>query len=324
MSKRYKEQEKAYQKEVEIYQKAAESADQGEGDAKGKGKSKKVPFAVAEAYKKIRTNIMFQLSQIDGKVIAVSSADIGEGKSTTSLNLAVTFSQTGGKTLLIDADLRRASLNKKMNMENKDGFSNILAGFSTVEKVMHHLSESLDVITAGPVPPNPSELLGSKRFVDFLAEARKQYDYIIIDTPPIDIVSDALVIAPHTDGVVMVVRMGYTAHYMLQRALDSAEFAKINILGVVANGVEMKAVRRYNKSWYGRYGRYGYGKYGRYGGYGGYGGYGYGGYGYGYGNTAYGYGPNVGGSYDYGHPEPGTHANPTPPTTGQDEEKNKK
>lgn len=265
------------------------------------GKSgKKIPFAVVEAYKKIRTNLLFQLSQTDGKVITISSADMSEGKSTTSLNVAVTFSQTGGRTLLVDADLRRASLHKKMKIENKDGFSNVLAGFSTLEDAVHHLSDSLEVLTAGPIPPNPSELLGSKKFVDFLSMAREKYEYIIIDTPPIDIVSDALVIAPHTDGLVMVVRANYTAHYTLQRALDSADFAKINILGVILNCVELKSSYRYGKSRSSRRKKYSYGK--NYGGYGyGYGngyGSGYGGYGYGYGNN---FGPN---GYGYGNPEP--------------------
>lgn len=320
MRKRDREREKAYETTVEIQQ-----PDLSIDDPESHKKTKKTPFAVVEAYKKIRTNILFQLSQCDGKVIAISSADVSEGKSTTSLNLAVTFSQTGGHTLLVDADLRRASLHKKMKIENKDGFSNVLAGFSDVETAVHHLSDSMDILTAGPIPPNPSELLGSKKFVDFIAKARETYDYIIIDTPPIDIVSDALVIAPHTDGMILVIRSDYTAHYMLQRALDSANFAKINILGVILNGVEMKAVRRYNKSRYARYKKgYGYG-YGNNGyGYGnngyGYGnnGYGYGGngygYGYGYGNNGYGYG-----GYGYGYgatPNGSSYGNPEPaPTT---------
>lgn len=245
--------------------------------------TQKASFAVVEAYKTIRTNLLFLLAQNDGKVICLSSSGANEGKSTTAVNVAITFSQLGGKVLLIDGDLRRSSIHKKLKIENKDGLSNVLVGFSKMEEAVTHISESLDVMTAGPLPPNPSELLGSKHFSEFVENARNVYDYIIIDTPPINVVSDALIIAPTTDGLVLVVRDSVTPCDALRHVIDAAEFANISILGTIMNGVDAKKNRRYS---YRRY-RYGYRNYYGYG-YKRKGGYGYGhsyshGYGYGYG-----------------------------------------
>lgn len=235
--------------------------------------TKKARFAVVEAYKTIRTNLLFLLAQNNGKIIALSSAGANEGKSTTAVNIAITFSQLGGKVLLIDADLRRSSVHKKLKLDNKDGLSNVLVGFSELDTAVHHVSDSLDVLTAGPLPPNPSELLGSKNFSSFMDKCREEYDYVVIDTPPINVVADALIIAPVTDGVVLVVRDGVTPHDALRHVVDAAEFANINILGTIMNGVNTKKNRRYTyrKYSYG-YRNYGYRSYGY-----GYGGY-YGGY----------------------------------------------
>lgn len=240
--------------------------------------TKKARFAVVEAYKTIRTNLLFLLAQKNGKVIAISSAGANEGKSTTSVNIAITFSQLGGKVLLIDADLRRSSVHKKLKLDNKDGLSNVLVGFSDLDGAVDHVNESFDVLTAGPLPPNPSELLGSKNFSSFMDKCREKYDYIVIDTPPINVVADALVVAPVTDGLVLVVRDGVTPYDALRHVFDAAEFANINVLGTIMNGVDNKKNRRYTyrKYSYG-YRGYGYRNYGY--GYGGYGGYGYGGYG---------------------------------------------
>ncbi|MBE6732875.1 MAG: CpsD/CapB family tyrosine-protein kinase [Ruminococcaceae bacterium] len=237
---------------------------------------KKAPFAVVEAYKAIRTNLMFLLSQENGKVLAFTSSNASEGKSTTSVNVAIAFSQLGVKVLIIDADLRRSSIHKKMRLENNDGLSNVVAGFSDFETAVQSANPHLDVLTAGPIPPNPSELLGSKGFEELMSKAREKYDYIIIDTPPLNIVTDALLIGPHTDGIILVVRDAFTPHDTIRRAISSAKFANIKILGAIMNGANPKNSRRYSYRRYGyKYGRYGYG----YGGYG-YGSYGYGNYGY--------------------------------------------
>ena len=228
-----------------------------------------VPFAVVEAYKTIRTNLTFLLSSSENKVFGITSPDAGDGKSTTAINMAIAFSQFGDKVLLIDADMRRSSVHKKLKIENNAGLSGVLAGFNKWEEVVTNIGDSLDVITAGQVPPNPSELLGSARFEKLVEEVDQKYSYVIIDTPPIDVVSDALVIAPHTAGLVLVVKDQVTSTDAIKRTIEAAKFANINILGAVMNGANPKSGRRYG---YRKYGKYGYRKYGKYG------------YGYGYGS----------------------------------------
>jgi len=221
-----------------------------------------VPFAVVEAYKAIRTNLTFLLASKETKVFGITSPEAGEGKSTTAVNMAIAFSQLGDKVLLVDADMRRSSIHKKMKIENNVGLSNVLAGFCEYDEAVVHISDSLDVLTAGQVPPNPSELLGSARFKAFVDVVGKKYSYVIIDTPPIDVVTDALVIAPQTAGLVLVVKDRVTPTYAIKRAIESAKFAEINILGAVMNGANPKSGRGYG---YRKYGRYGYRKYGKYG-----------------------------------------------------------
>lgn len=233
--------------------------------------SRHVPFAVVEAYKTIRTNLTFLLSGSEAKVFGITSPEAGEGKSTTAINMAIAFSQLGDKVLLIDADMRRSSVHKKLKIENNNGLSGILAGFNDYEEVINHISDTFDAITAGQVPPNPSELLGSARFKALVDEVGKKYSYVIIDTPPVDVVTDALVIAPQTAGLVLVVKDQVTPTDAIKRTIEAANFAEINILGAIMNGANPKTGRRYG---YRKYGKYGYRKYGKYG------------YGYGYGYTA--------------------------------------
>lgn len=223
-----------------------------------------VSFTVAEAYKSIRTNIKFLLSKKTGNIITISGSDIGEGKSTTAVNIAVAFSQLGEKVLLIDADLRRSSVHKKLHLQNKTGLSEILADFTDFNATVQHVGENLDVLPAGHTAPNPSELLGSPRFKALLEDLSTKYKYILIDTPPIGIVADSLIVATNTDGIVLVARCGYTINEMLKQSIESAEFAKVKVLGIVLNAAEMKNSTKYNKHKYSyrrRYYKY-YRKYG--------------------------------------------------------------
>lgn len=198
--------------------------------------NKSVPFAVVEAYKTIRTNILFLLSQSDKKIIAISSSLKGEGKSTTSVNIAIALSLLNTKVLLIDCDLRKATIHKKLKLENTVGITSVLAGFSTLEESIATINPHLSVITSGPIPPNAAELLSSKKMDELLDTLNEEYDYIIIDTPPINVVSDALVIAAKTSGLILVVKDNYIDHSDFERALSSIELAGVRVLGAVLNG----------------------------------------------------------------------------------------
>ena len=203
--------------------------------------NKKIPFAVVESYKAIRTNLSFLLSSAKSNVVVITSPNSGEGKSTTAANMAIAFSQLGERVLLIDADMRRASLHKKLKTENGDGLSNILAGMAKIEDCIKQVNENFFFLPSGRIPPNPSELLGSAEFEALLKKVSPAYGCIIIDTPPINVVSDTLIAAPHTAGIVMVVRDGITQNDDIKHVIDAAEFANIKILGAVINGIKQSA-----------------------------------------------------------------------------------
>ncbi len=228
---------------------------------------KAAPFAVVEAYKTIRSNLMFLLDKAEtGNVIAVTSSNASEGKSTTVVNLAVAFSQLEDKILVIDADMRRSSVHKKLKLKNERGLSNVLAGLDTFENAVEKVSDNFHVLPAGQTPPNPSEMLSSKRFAELISKVREIYDYVLIDTPPLNVVSDAIMLAPHTDGMVFVLRDGYTPNYTIKRAISTLEFTENKILGAVMNGANPKSGGKYiyrkysyRSRYYSQYYKYGYG-----------------------------------------------------------------
>lgn len=227
---------------------------------KAEAKTAQNPFAVVEAYNTIRTNLLFLLAQHKGKVITVSSANPGEGKSTTALNVASSFSQLGGKTLLIDADLRKPIIHKKAHLHNTKGLSSVLVGFCKAEEAISSINPFFDILTSGPTPPNPGELLASNEFDELMKALREQYDYIIVDTPPINIVSDPIVVAPRTDGVLLVVKDRKTYHEEFKKAVSSVEFTNVRILGAIINALDVKNSKKYKyrykyKNHY-RYGSY--------------------------------------------------------------------
>lgn len=222
----------------------------------------KTPFSVVEAYKNIRVHLLTSLSSINGKSIVISSPYASEGKSTTAINIAITISHLNKKTLLIDADFRRSTVHKKLKMHNEKGCTDVIQGEVQFEDVLKSYNNYLDVLTAGSVVSNPSELFSSVDFDALLAKARDKYDYIVIDTPPINLVSDTMVIAQKCDGLVIIARAGTTTYEAFKSALDTAKSLNINILGTVLNGID----RSYNKYYKYRYNKYNkkYGKYGYY------------------------------------------------------------
>ena len=205
-------------------------------------KPKSIP---AESYRVLRTNI--QYSSIDKKIerILVTSSEPGEGKSTTSGNLALTFAQDEKKVLLIDCDLRKPSIHKKFKISNNLGLSNVILDKSKLSKALVKRSEYLDILPSGKVPPNPSELLGSKALEELLDELDDVYDVIILDTPPVHAVTDAQILSTKVDGVILVVRAEKTKKDSVIAAKESLQKVNANILGAVLNGGESSRGKYY-------------------------------------------------------------------------------
>lgn len=192
-------------------------------------------FSVIEAYKSIRTNIMYSMPRTNaGKAIVLTSSISGEGKTTTCINLALTFAQVNAKVLLIDCDLRRPKIHRYLKLEKKDGLSNVLCGFAELEKaIKRNVRDNLDVLTAGDNPPNPAELLQTEEYGNMIKYLQTKYDYIIIDTPPIDVVTDATIVMKHSTGVILLIKKGFTTYDMLDDAMENIERVDANIIGTI-------------------------------------------------------------------------------------------
>ncbi|MFP7156257.1 CpsD/CapB family tyrosine-protein kinase [Priestia aryabhattai] len=191
---------------------------------------------VAEQYRTIRTNIQFSNVDQDIKTIIVTSSGAEEGKSTTTSNLATVYAQQGLKVLLIDADLRKPTGHYTFRLENHIGLTNVLTRQSTLAQAVQ-ASEipHLSVLTSGPIPPNPSELLASVQMAELLKEMKKQFDMIIFDTPPILAVADAQILANQVDGTILVVSSGKTEKDAALKSKELLSNAKGKLLGVVLN-----------------------------------------------------------------------------------------
>lgn len=225
-------------------------------DARGKILHENSPYAYKEAYVRLRTNLMFTLSTNESskcKVVAITSSNPSEGKTTTSINMAISFAMLGKKTLLIDADMRKPRVGKIIGVDSSHGLSNLLGNIGECD--VYTLSDvALDFITSGKTPPNPAELLSAGGFATAIERFKQEYDYIFIDTPPVNVVADAQIIASHVDGVVLVVRANATTSQGLRRAETAIKSSGGRIVGVVANDVTAKS-REYNYSKY-RYYKY--------------------------------------------------------------------
>lgn len=227
------------------------------------------PFVVTEAYKTLRTNILFTTAALPPETphknaLVISSPLPSEGKSTTAANLGVVFAQTNSKVLLIDADMRKAVQHRHFKVDNDRGLSSCLVDLEQLADAIHHsVRPGLDVLTAGPTPPNPSELLSSPAMVKLLDIVCRVYDVVIVDTPPITLVSDALTFAGSTAGLLMVVRPDVCRQIDLRRSFDSIELAGTHVLGVVMSDVRQNGTGYYSGyRRYGKYDKYGYAKYG--------------------------------------------------------------
>lgn len=189
----------------------------------------------AEAYRSLRTNIQYTSFDKKIKKLLVTSSTPGEGKSTTASNLALAIAGEGKKVLLIDCDLRKPSVHKKFNISNQVGVTNFLLGEVGFEEAVNNYKNKLFIMTAGTIPPNPSEMLSSKNLNNFLQDVSEKFDMVIIDSPPIMAVTDAQILSTKTDGVVLVIEAGKTEKAVALRSKEALEKVNAKILGVVLN-----------------------------------------------------------------------------------------
>lgn len=204
---------------------------------------------ITEQYRLIRTNIQFSSVDKEIKTIVVTSAEPNDGKSTTASNLAIVLAQEEKKVLLVDADLRKPSIHYAFNLSNIHGLTSVLTKKMNLRKtILNSNVSNLDILTSGPIPPNPSELLNSKAIETAIGELKEIYDYIILDTPPVLVVPDSQIVANKCDGVIMVIASGKTNKQSAVKAKELLEKANTALLGVVLNGMESDTSNYYYQS----------------------------------------------------------------------------
>ncbi|MHC5229772.1 CpsD/CapB family tyrosine-protein kinase [Enterococcus sp. LJL99] len=202
---------------------------------------------ISEQYRTIRTNIQYSMVDRDLKTLVITSSGPSEGKSTSSANLAVVFANSGKKVLLVDADMRKPTVSKTFAIPNAFGLSTLLGSRETL---LHQVIQSsgitnLSILSSGPKPPNPSELLSSARMEELLVELRKQYDLVIFDMPPVVAVTDAQILASKADGTLMVIRENVSKRDSLLKAKELLKMVDANVLGVIYNGARNVADQGY-------------------------------------------------------------------------------
>ncbi|MGG0449223.1 CpsD/CapB family tyrosine-protein kinase [Priestia megaterium] len=195
---------------------------------------------VAEQYRTIRSNVQFSSLDQDIRSLAVTSSGPGEGKSTTAANLAIVYAQQGKRVLLVDADLRKPTAHFSFRLENYIGFTNVLTRKTELEQAVQDSQiPNLFVLTSGPIPPNPSELLASKNMDRVLQEMYDNFDFILFDTPPTLAVTDAQILSNKVEATILVVSSGKTDRVAAQKAKDSLNNANARLLGVILNNHPM-------------------------------------------------------------------------------------
>ena len=209
-------------------------------------------WPVQEAYKALRTNIIFSLPGSQSKIIGVTSAMQHDGKTINAINAAISFAQLGKKVALIEGDLRLPSVSKKIGCKSVPGLTNVLAGGCPLTDAMRHMDKlhGLTIIPAGNVPPDPTWLLQSEQMKVLLDGLRKLYDYVFIDLPPVTTVADALILAPLLDGYLLVVRDQETEYRAVADTLDQLRLAKAKVIGAIYNGARQSGNGRYYKHGY--------------------------------------------------------------------------
>ena len=217
-----------------------------------------VPNIFSECFRSIRTNVLFSSTDQGGRLVVITSSTPGEGKTVVSTNVAVALAQAGHRVLLIDADMRKPRVHDVFQASLTPGLSNLLVGNATASQAIHQSSTAgLWIMPAGTYPPNPAELLGSKRFRDFAAFLMQYFDWVVVDTPPVMAVTDASLAANLAHGVLFVVGADMTSRRIAQRAVEQLEMGQARFLGAVLNRVDLE----HNAYYYSRYYRPDYGGY---------------------------------------------------------------
>lgn len=208
---------------------------------------------VSEAYRTLRTNLQF--SNVDGdlKTISITSAGPAEGKTTTLCNVAETFAQSGKRTLVIDADLRKPRVHKAFKLSNAVGLTNVLTGQEKLEDVLQITGSNIKVLTSGPIPPNPSELMESHAMKQLLETLSQLFDVILIDTPPVGVVTDGAIMAGMVDGTILAVASHKTQIDGAKRAKELLEQVNARILGVVMTMMPISKKGYYGYQYYDYY-----------------------------------------------------------------------
>lgn len=205
------------------------------------------PFVVKEAYNSIRTNLLFTQKGEKCPVFVVTSPTANNGKTINSVNLAISYAQMGKKTLIIDSDMRNPTIHRMFNIPLKDGLSEILAGITDSISVTSTNIENLSVLPAGQIPPNPAELLGSNRMNKLLDFVREHFDCVFIDSPPINIVTDATIFASNVTGYILIIKSGVTDKEDVKYSVSILEQVNAKILGCILNDVPLKEGKYYSK-----------------------------------------------------------------------------
>ena len=230
--------------------------------------SGEVPFEYAEAYKALRTNFTHLAASSENRKLVVTSAVPDEGKSSVTINFAISLAQVGKRVLLIDADLRKPSLNFYLSIKKnpEKNVATVLAGLTELQESIVETVYGFDALLGGVTPPNPAELIGSQAMVNLMEQALENYDFVICDTPPVGLVTDAAALGALCDGVVFVIRQGFANKNMVQGAAHKLQTVNAKILGTVINQYNLQDASGKDYSYYGHYGKYGkYGNYGKYG-----------------------------------------------------------
>ncbi|MDT8716514.1 CpsD/CapB family tyrosine-protein kinase [Clostridium sp. 19966] len=208
----------------------------------------------AEAFRTLRTNIQFSSLDDQIKSIVVTSAGPGEGKSTIMTNLAVTIAQSGKRVVVVDCDLRKPTIHKKMGLPNSDGITNLLAQSKNLDEViLSTMVPNLFVITSGPIPPNPAELLGTKKMRQVLSELQEAFDIVLIDAPPVIAVTDAQILSTLATGVLLVTSYGVTEKFGIAKAKELLDKVGAKVFGVILNKVPEKSENYYYGKYYYNY-----------------------------------------------------------------------